>query len=191
MVFIDSTLSTMAHLSSPAIYSINDCITDIVGVRLHGTIQETIMDAMAKMVYKYFPKNPPSIVNNTLDISEILIPPSWLMELRSFLNKPGAHFSCPEQAILLEMMISQRHSVLAVLGMGSRKTMMILFQAKLQKSLLTVIVLPLSSLHKDLKRRASEMSILYAKWSPKGKYNPNVTIISVSIEHLGFSEFAQ
>ena len=122
MVFIDSTLSTMAHLSSPAISSINDCITDVVGARLHGTIQETVMDTMAKMAYKYFPKNPPSIVNNTLDISEIFIPPSQLMKLRSFLNKPGAHFSCPEQAILLEMMISWHHSILAVLGTGSRKT---------------------------------------------------------------------
>jgi len=62
-------------------------------------------------------------------------------------------------------------------------------QASLQKDLVTIVVLPLSALHDDFKWRAAKLQVSYSQWSPKGKFNINVSVISVSIEHLGFPEF--
>jgi hypothetical protein len=176
-------------LSSASVTSITNKIIDVVGARLEDLVQETIMKATAEMAYKYFPKVSPSHNKDTLDISNILIPTSRLQQLRSFLVKPMAQFSCPEQAALVELMIQRNLSVLAVLGTGTGKTLAILFQASLQKNLVTIVVLPLSSLHDDLKRRAALMKVPYSRWAPFGKFNPSVQVISVSIEHLGFDEF--
>jgi len=147
------------------------------------------MKAMAEMSHTYFPKVQPNISNDTLDISEITIHPSCLTQLREFLKNPSANFKCPEQAVLLELMICREHSVLAVLGTGTWKTMIVLMQAMLQPGLVTILILPLSSLHDDIKRRAQALGVLYSRWDPKGKYNPNVSVVSVSIEHLGFDGF--
>ncbi|KAF8810835.1 P-loop containing nucleoside triphosphate hydrolase protein, partial [Phlegmacium glaucopus] len=108
-----------------------------------------------------------------------------------FTKNPSAQFSCPEQVALLELMILRSQSVLAVLGTGTGKTFIVLMQAALQQHLVTIVVLPLSSLHDDLKRRATELQVSYSRWSPKGKFNMNVNVISVSIEHLGFPEFVK
>lgn len=152
-------------------------------------IQETVMKAIAEVTHLYFPKVVPNLSNDTLDISQITIPPSRLYQLRTFLKNPMANFTCPEQAVLLELMLLRKHSVLAVLGTGSGKTLVILLQASLQKDLVTIVVLPLSTLHEDLRRRAASMNVSYSQWSPNGKFNPNVSVISVSIEHLGFPDF--
>jgi superfamily II DNA helicase RecQ len=87
------------------------------------------------------------------------------------------------------MMIQRQQSLLAILGTGSGKTMMILLQATIQRDLVTIVVLPLSSLHEDLKRRAIEKGVPYSRWTPNGKFNDNASVISVSIEHLGFHDF--
>jgi hypothetical protein len=152
-------------------------------------VQETVMKAMAEMSHTYFPKVQPNILDNTLDLSEIIIPPCRLSQLRLFLRDRGASFKCPEQAALLELMIRREQSVLAVLGTGTGKTMIVLLQAKLQQELTTIIVLPLSSLHDDLKRRCHDLGVSYSRWQPLGKFNPNVNLISVSIEHLEFQDF--
>jgi hypothetical protein len=152
-------------------------------------VQETVMKAMAEMSHTYFPKVLPNILNNTLDLSEIIISPRRLSQLRSFLRDPSATFKCPEQAALLELMIRREQSVLAVLGTGTGKTMIVLLQAKLQPQLTSVVILPLSSLHADLKRRCIDLGVSYSRWQPKGKFNPDVNLISVSIEHLGFADF--
>lgn len=147
------------------------------------------MKAMAEMSHTYFPKVLPNILDNTLDLSEIIISPHRLSQLRSFLRDPSASFKCPEQAALLELMIRREQSVLAVLGTGTGKTMIVLLQAKLQPDLTTLVILPLSSLHDDLKRRCIDLGVSYSRWQPNGKFNPDVNLISVSIEHLGFQDF--
>jgi superfamily II DNA helicase RecQ len=152
-------------------------------------VHETVMNAMAQVTHTYFPKITPNLANDTLDLGDINIAPSRLQELRNFLKNPSATFTCPEQAILLEMMIRRSHSVLAILGTGLGKTLVILMQASLQKTLVTIVILPLSSLHDDLKRRALQLGVSYSRWQPNGKFNPNVNVVSVSIEHLGFSNF--
>ena len=161
----------------------------MVSSRLEDLVQETVMKAMAEMSHRYFPKVIPNPVNDAIDISEITIPPCRLQQLRSFLKNPTAQFTCPEQAVLLEMMIRRTHSVLAVLSTGTGKTLTILMQAALQNDIVTIVVLPLSALHEDFKRRAAELKVSYSQWVPNGKFNMDASLISVSIEHLGFQEF--
>ena len=175
---------------SPGIsFDISKKIIDIVGARLEDTVQETIMKAIAEMSHTYFPKVRPNYENDNLDVSQIIIPPVRLFQLRNFLNKPDAEFTCPEQAILLELMLLRTQNILAILGTGTGKTFTILLQAVLQKEMITIVILPLSTLHDDLKRRSLELRVPCSRWAPHGKFNENAQIISVSIEHLGFSEF--
>ena len=76
------------------------------------------MKGMAEMSHTYFPKVVPDFVNTAFDISKIILPPCRLQQLRSFLVKPNAQFTCPEQAVLLELMMQRSLSVLAILGTG-------------------------------------------------------------------------
>ena len=149
------------------------------------------MKAIAEMSHMYFPKVSSNLGNETLEISQINILPCRLHQLRSFLKNPSANFTCPEQAALLELMLRRTQSVLAILGTGTGKTLTILFQAFLQKELVTIVVLPLSSLHDDLKRRSLQLNVSYSRWAPNGKFNMDVNVISVSIEHLGFPAFVK
>ena len=182
-------VSTATQLSSVSTLNLSNKIIDIVGAKLEETVQETIMKAIAEMTHTYFPKVPPNPESNKLDISQIIIPPVRLQQLRSFLNNPTAQFTCPEQAGVLELMLSRTKSVLAILGTGTGKTFLILMQSSLQPELITIVVLPLSTLHDDLKRRARDLKVSYGRWLPNGKFNENVQVISVSIEHLGFPDF--
>ena len=146
---------------------------------------------MAEMANAYFPKVVPDSLKDSIDISEIRIPPCRLHELREFLKNPAAQFTCPEQAALLELMMRRTESILAVLGTGTGKTLTIFLQAHLQKGLTTVVILPLSSLHDDLHRRAAELQVSFSRWLPEGQFDMNARVISVSIEHLGFPEFVK
>jgi hypothetical protein len=186
---LDTPLSSRSNISSASVAEISNQILDVVGGKLEEMVQETIMKAMAEMSHTYFPKITPNLDNDTLDKSHVVIHPSRLQQLRGFLQDPLAQFTCQEQVILLELMLQRCQSVLAVLGTGSGKTLTILMQAALQNNLVTIVVLPLSSLHDDLRRRAAARKVSYSQWVPKGKFNMDVSIISVSIEHLGFPEF--
>jgi hypothetical protein len=64
-------------------------------------------------------------------------------------------------------------------------------QAKLSKDLVMILILLLSALHDNFSRRALELDVSYSRWDPQGKFNPDVNVISVSIEHLGFSDFVK
>lgn len=177
------------QLSSGSIVTVSNKIIDVVGSHLEDMVQETVMKAIAEMSYTYFPKIKPVIDVDQLDISNIVVPPLRLQQLRSFIKNNTAQFTCPEQAALLELMIQRTQSVLAILGTGMGKTFIILLQAALQKGLVTIVVLPLSTLHNDLKRRSGKLGVPYSRWAPNGKFNENVHVLSVSIEHLGFPDF--
>ena len=187
---MNSIVSTSTTLSSTTISTISDNITNVVGARLEDQVHETVMKALAEMAHTYFPKVAANHSNDMLDLSELIIPPCRLQQLRHFLRNPTAQFSCHEQAVLLELMLRRTQNVLAVLGTGLGKTLAVLMQATLQNDLVTIVVLPMSSLHDDFKRRALELGVSYSRWNTNGKFNPDVNVISVSIEHLGFSAFA-
>ena len=139
--------------------NISKNIIDVIGPHLEERLQETVMKAMVEMSHTYFPKVVPNLRSDTFDISQIIVPPYRLQQLRYFLKKPTAHFTCPEQAALLELMVLRTRSVLVVLGTGSGKTFIILMQAWLQKELVTIVILPLYSLHDNFQRRAFKIGV--------------------------------
>ena len=65
--------------------------------------------------------------------------------------------------------------MLTILCTGSGKTLAILMQVKLQQHLVTIVVLPLLTLHDDLRRRANALEVSYSQWSPNGKFNADVS----------------
>jgi superfamily II DNA or RNA helicase len=151
------------------------------------------MDSMAEVVSVYFPKPRPPLDDNHLrPVSDISVHPSRLADLRTFLNDKRANFSCPEQALLLELMVQAKQSVLAILGTSSGKTMILMMYAKMySRGRVTVVVLPVSGLHADFERRVKGYSMSVSRWAPNGKFNGNVNIVYVSIEHIGFDGFKE
>lgn len=166
-------------------------VSQLVGGVLEDRIRDTLLDAMADILAMYFPKPPRPLDDNTLrPVSDISPHPSRLQSLRDFLKNPKAQFSCPEQAILLELMCQGKDNVLGILGTGKGKTMIVLLYAQMYGHLgTTVVVLPLSTLHDDFARRAQRMGVSSSRWSPTGKHNPDVEILYVSVEHVTFDSF--
>lgn len=147
---------------------------------------------MAEIVAAYFPKPRPPLDDNTLRaVSDTSPHPSLLQSLRTFLNNPNARFTCPEQAVLLELMVQGKQSILGILGTGTGKTTIIMLHAQLYgNGRITIVVLPLSGLRYDLERRARGFYVSISQWNPSGTFNEDANIIYVSIEHLGFEKFS-
>jgi superfamily II DNA helicase RecQ len=162
-----------------------------VGRVLNEGVKDTMLDSMADVLTRYFPKAPRLLDDNHLrPISDISPHASRLQSLRDFLRNPKAEFTCPEQAILLELMCQGKESVLGLLGTGKGKTMIVLLYAHMHGQRgVTVLVLPLSTLHDDFARRARERGVRTAQWSPTGKHNRDVQVLYVSIEHITFKQF--
>lgn len=87
-------------------------------------------------------------------------------------------------------MCQGKESVLGILGTGKGKTMVVLLYAHMRCHIgVTVVVLPLSTLHDDFARRAHEMGVRAAQWTPAGKHNADVGLLYVSIEHVTLASF--
>jgi hypothetical protein len=171
--------------------SISSRIIRQVGPELEDRAKEAVLDAMADVLARYFPKAPRPLDDNHLrPVSDISPHPSRLQSLRNFRRDPNAQFTCPEQAILLELMCQGKESVLGILGTGKGKTTVVLLYAHMygQRGV-TVVILPLSTLHDDFARRAQKSGVRAARWTPTGKHNRDVEVLYVSIEHIMFREF--
>ncbi len=70
----------------------------------------------------FYPRHRDHSTRITSALCRMLQPhPSRLQSLRQFLRRPDAEFSCPEQAVLLELMCRGQESVLGILGTGKAK----------------------------------------------------------------------
>ena len=154
-------------------------------------ISATLTNIMADLTNRYFPPPPPLRPSEALrQRSMVLVHPQRILDLRIFLGDPNASFRHPEQAELVEKMQSRQNHLLAILPCGIGKTFMVLFQAKIYDyDKVTILLLPLSGLHADFRRRADQCSVSYSEWLPDGHFNPNVSVIYVSIEHASFDTF--
>lgn len=155
-------------------------------------LRAAILDIAAQVCATYLPKPPLDLAMSRLrPLSDVSIPLSRLQDLRTFLKRSDAQFSCPEQAILLEHMIQNRDNILALLGTGTGKTTIVLLHAKMHGSpgQITVLVIPLSALRNDVLKRSKSFGVRASVWDPFGRYNPDVDLIIVSIENLGTRDF--
>ena len=160
---------------------------------LEETVKETILDSVADVMARLLPKVPrPLDENNLRPISDIEPHPSRLRSLRTFLKREDANFTCPEQAMLFELMCRGTESVLGVLGTGKGKTLIIFLYAYMFGSHgVTLVVLPLSSLVTEFMRRAQELGVSASVWTPTRKHNADVQLMCVSIEHSTFPGFKE
>ncbi|KAJ6518407.1 hypothetical protein DFH09DRAFT_1098590 [Mycena vulgaris] len=132
-------------------------------------LKDTLNSTFAELATVYFPKPPPPPLPHSLrPISAVQVHPSRLQALRDFLKNPNAIFHGPQGELVEKMQARGRH-VLAILACDSGKTTMIIFQAKkFDAHLVTVVILPLSGLHRDFHRRATEhdLPIAFAHSTP-------------------------
>ena len=158
-----------------------------------ANIRATTTESMAEASRIYFPPPPPPTGSNALrPISDVIVHPSRLEMFRKFLGKPTAHWSCPEQGVLLEHLILGKENILAILGTGAGKTTLVMFLAKMfAKGRLTVVVLPLAPLHSDFHERAAEFGLIASKWDVGGKFNSHAHVVTAAIEDLKHQHFIE
>lgn len=156
-----------------------------------ANIRATTTESMAEASRIYFPPPPPPTEFNALrPLSDVVVHPSRLEKFRSFLGNPYAHWSCPEQAVLLEHLIHGKENVLGILGTAAGKTTLIMFLAQQYSQGNTIIVvLPLAALHSDFHKRARQYHLTVTKWKINGKFIPDAHIITASIEDLLHHDF--
>ena len=144
-------------------------------------IRSGLQRAMAEMAKIYWPPLPPKNARGDVGAGAIIIPHlSWLTGLRKFLHDDQAQFTCPEQALLVEFLVSGRQNVLAIVVTGFGKTMAILLAAKMYSDHQTfVVILPLSSLVEDFGQRAKEHQVSASAWSSGSSCNVDATVIYV------------
>jgi hypothetical protein len=173
-------LTRLSHAISDAAYNNNK--------RIMSKVLTNIMSDLAQC---YFGPAPPLRLPEALrQPTSIVVHPSRLSDLRSFLKDGKAFFRYPEQAKLVEKMQARQNHILAVLPAGAGKMFLVMMQAKMYHShLMTMMVLPLLGLHQDLERRAREHEVSIARWMLGEKFNPDIMMIFVSVEHAGFEEF--
>ncbi|KAJ7719557.1 hypothetical protein DFH07DRAFT_1009590 [Mycena maculata] len=148
--------------------------------------KDTLTGLFADLAATYFPAPPPPPAPHALRaISSVLVDPSRLLALRNFLRDDNASFHCPEQGELVEKMNARKKHILAVLPCDFGKTTMILFLAKMyDPHLVTMVILPLSGLHRDFFRRAADESIATAEYDPAHpELLTAVSVLCVSVEH--------
>lgn len=120
--------------------------------------------------------------------------PSLLQDLRKFLGDPSATFKTPEQAEALEVSRNKTEHLLLVAPTAMGKSLVYMLPAAIyDRNLVTIVLLPLSSLHADFKRRCQELNIPTSRWQPPPAVPDNSTIVFVSPEHaqmLAFFEYA-
>jgi hypothetical protein len=83
---------------------------------------------IAQLAAHYFPPQILSTSTSLRQRSRIIVHPSRIQDLRTFLGDSRASFKYPEQAELVELMQARESNILAVLPCAGGKTFMIMFQ---------------------------------------------------------------
>ncbi|TCD60111.1 hypothetical protein EIP91_010708 [Steccherinum ochraceum] len=81
-------------------------------------------------------------------------------------------------------------NLLGVLSTSIGKTTLILMLARVYApDKTTIVVLPLSALHEDFKRRANQFGVHPARYSSKEEFNRNANVVTVAVEALEHPQF--
>lgn len=159
--------------------------------RITKNLQATMVETMADASRIYFPKPPSSDSSNAIrPVSDIIVHPSRLRDLKAFFLDNQAQFSCPEQGVLLEHILQGKENILAILATGFGKTTLIMMVAKVYAPTKTiVVVLPLLSLHQEVHRRAQGHGLVADQWKSGNGWNRKANIVTVAIEVIQDIQF--
>ncbi|KAJ7764097.1 hypothetical protein DFH07DRAFT_1016628 [Mycena maculata] len=164
--------------------------------------KESMITSFATLAATYFPPPPPPRPPHALrPTSTVMVDPSRLVALQRFFepqwdpNRSGLtrKFRSPEQGELIEKMLAREHHVLAILPCDFGKTTLLMFLAKIYEShLITVVILPLSGLHRDFSDRAKEHGLAISQWDPtKVQTSQAVSICYVAVEYAVMDSFLE
>ncbi|KAJ7795571.1 P-loop containing nucleoside triphosphate hydrolase protein, partial [Mycena leptocephala] len=97
----------------------------------------------------------------------------------------------PQQGELVERMLRrQRHTIGAVTCDFGKSTVVMMIAKMFESHLVTIVILPLSGLHRDFHRRAHDHGLAFSQWHPtKGSFNSSVSLVYVSVEHAVLHAF--
>ena len=108
-----------------------------------------------------------------------------------FLSNPKASFKTPEQAEALEVAINRQEHLLLIGPTAMGKSLVYMLPAATyDRTLVTLVLLPLSSLHQDFQRRCQASNISSSRWEPGLPSPPHTSIVYVSPEHAQRKEFS-
>ena len=101
------------------------------------------------------------LVKDLLNISTSILGNRVLNNLlKEFLNNPEAVYKTEEQALLVKAILLKVPYILAVLPTNSGKSLSYLLTSSLSTLKVTLVILPLVTLKKDIKRQSLEFNIL-------------------------------
>jgi superfamily II DNA helicase RecQ len=95
--------------------------------------------------------------------------PLILQKLKQFLHNADASFKSLEQAHAVASIVSREVDLLVVRPTGGGKSLLFMLPAFVEEAMITVVVLPLVSLTKDMQRRCTLSGMRWTIW--KGKSN--------------------
>jgi superfamily II DNA helicase RecQ len=95
------------------------------------------------------------------------MPAALPRQLRDFYHDEAAQFTCIEQARAMVKVLARKEHLLVVLPTGCGKSLLFQLPAFAERGMMTVVILPLVSLTKDMKKRCSESGINWTVWNGK------------------------
>jgi len=132
---------------------------------------------------------PVGIIQHTVRPREpIQLPdPSNLNLLRDFTGTENASFTCPEQALALELVLHGDSNIFLIGPTGMGKSCVFLIPAMLKPYMVTIVLIPLSGLRVDFAVRCQANNIECTEWRSQG--HEKSTIVMVSPENVAHSDF--
>ncbi|KAJ7435402.1 hypothetical protein FB451DRAFT_1379456 [Mycena latifolia] len=176
-------LSTRGALSEADVMAIVNCTLQARQTQDDLRLKTYLNETMAELSVIHFPRPPPALLPHDLrPVSSVLVHPSRVAAL--------------QQGELIEKLLSRKHHVLGILACDLSKTTILMLLAKeFETHLITLIILPLSGLHRDFQKRTVEYGIPVGRWAPDKTSNYSAkSLIYVSTELAimdSFLAFAQ
>jgi superfamily II DNA helicase RecQ len=109
--------------------------------------------------------------------------------LKKLYGDENMTWRCPEQEQALEVIMSGREQVVAVLPTGSGKSLLFMLPCTLPGAQVTILVVPLVSLRGDLLRRMQALRIDHLEWTPGERRE--VALVIVSTEAASTKDFVK
>ena len=107
--------------------------------------------------------------------------------LRQLYGDQSMIWRCPEQEQALEVIMSGREQVVAILPTGSGKSLLFMLPCTLPDAQVTILIVPLVSLRGDLLRRMQALNIDHLEWTPGERRE--VALVIVSAEAASTKDF--
>ena len=109
--------------------------------------------------------------------------------LKKLYGDENMTWRCPEQEKALEIIMSGREQVVAVLPTGSGKSLLFMLPCTLPGAQVTILIVPLVSLRGDLLRRMQALGIDHLEWTPGERRE--VALVIVSTEAASTKDFVK